>query len=133
MHIFLRKFLKLQLGEKIDFFQKLDRCQESNLNTYRSGLSVKQFGKHGSAKISDGKAYYLTSSFFCNPSQLHLIPFNCTWFYFLEILSDLTTTAASLQKPQFDFGLRESLREVVLRYKSCLLLPATTHLPAPRA
>ena len=44
------------LEVRIDFFQNLDRCQESNLNTYRSGLSGKQFGGHGSAKKSDGKA-----------------------------------------------------------------------------
>ena len=44
------------LGVRIDFFQNRDRCHESNLNTYISGLSGKQFGGHRSAKNSDGKA-----------------------------------------------------------------------------
>ena len=41
--------ISLPVGVPIDFFQNLDR-------TYRSRLSGKQFGEHGWAKKSDGKA-----------------------------------------------------------------------------
>ena len=60
LHIFLRKFFKLQYlrnqQSELTFLKNLDRCQEFNLNTYRSGISGKQFGGHGSAKKFDGKA-----------------------------------------------------------------------------